>query len=98
MANKTWKRSNSFIYGEIGERLSGIRESQVYEYSANSLTNWYITEAGNLKAAKKYKCPDHKNAERFVILQKCLVLNPLEWQHPILNILFYSTMNMKQLN
>ena len=55
MANKTWKRSNSFMYGEIGERLSGIRESQVYEYSANSLTNWYITEAGNLRAAKQYR-------------------------------------------
>ena len=55
MATKNWKRTNSFMYGEIGERLSGIRESQVYEYSANSLTNWYITEAGNLRAAKQYR-------------------------------------------
>ena len=36
MATKNWKRTNSFMYGEIGERLSGIRESQVYEEEGNS--------------------------------------------------------------
>lgn len=50
-----WNRANFFVYGEIGNRLNGIRETEVYKYSANSLTNWYITEAGNLKAAKKYR-------------------------------------------
>ena len=52
---KTWNRSNFFRNGEVGNRLNGIRESEIYEYSANKLTNWYITEAGNLKAAKKYR-------------------------------------------
>ena len=52
---KTWNRSNFFRYGEVGNRLNGIRESEIYEYSANKITNWYITEAGNLKAAKKYR-------------------------------------------
>ena len=51
---KTWNRSNFFRNGEVGNRLNGIRESEIYEYSANKLTNWYITETGNLKAAKKY--------------------------------------------
>ena len=51
---KFWNRSNFFRNGEVGNRLNGIRESEIYEYSANKLTNWYITEAGNLKAAKKY--------------------------------------------
>ena len=55
MAEQIWNRSNFFVHGEVGNRLNGIRETEVYKYSANSLTNWYITEAGNLKAAKKYR-------------------------------------------
>ena len=55
MAEQIWNRSNFFVHGEVGTRLNGIRETEVYKYSANSLTNWYITEAGNLKAAKKYR-------------------------------------------
>ena len=55
MAEQIWNRSNFFIHGEVGNRLNGIRETEVYKYSANSLTNWYVTEAGNLKAAKKYR-------------------------------------------
>lgn len=51
---KAWNRTNFFMNGEVGNRLNGIRESEIYKYSANKLTNWYITEAGNLKAAKKY--------------------------------------------
>ncbi len=51
---KLWDRSNFFMNGEVGNRLNGIRETEIYKYSANKLTNWYITEAGNLKAAKKY--------------------------------------------
>jgi hypothetical protein len=52
---KFWNRSNFFINGEVGNRLNGIRETEIYRYSANKLTNWYVTEAGNLKAAKKYR-------------------------------------------
>ena len=47
-------RRNFFIYGETGERLSGIRESEIYNQSAKELTNFYITQLGNLKIAKKY--------------------------------------------
>ena len=50
-----WKRTNFFVYGEIGNRLNGIRESPVYQQSANSILNWYITESGNLKVAKQYR-------------------------------------------
>ena len=52
--SKLWSRSNFFVNGEVGNRLNGIRETEIYKYSANKLTNWYITETGNLKAAKKY--------------------------------------------
>lgn len=47
-------RRNFFIYGETGERLSGIRESEIYNQSAKELKNFYITQLGNLKIAKKY--------------------------------------------
>ena len=60
---KFWNRSNFFRNGEVGNRLNGIRESEIYEYSANKLTNWYITEAGNLKAAKKYNAINLVNDE-----------------------------------
>ena len=46
-------KSNMFIYGEVGERLSGIRESEIYQQSAQKIENLIINEMGNLKIAKK---------------------------------------------
>lgn len=46
-------KSNMFIYGEVGERLSGIRESEIYQQSAQKIENLIINEMSNLKIAKK---------------------------------------------
>lgn len=46
-------KSNMFVYGEVGERLSGIRESEIYQQSAQKIENLIINEMGNLKIAKK---------------------------------------------
>lgn len=46
-------KSNLFVYGEVGERLSGIRESEIYQQSAQKIENLIINEMGNLKIAKK---------------------------------------------
>ncbi len=54
MANEMIYRNNFFIYGEVGERLNGIRESEIYQQSAREIRNFIITELGNLKFAKKY--------------------------------------------
>lgn len=45
---------NFYLYGEVGDRLGGIRESEVAKYSAKQLTNLVVTELGNVKAAKQY--------------------------------------------
>ena len=50
----TMVRNNFFIYGETGERLSGIRESDIYKNSARTIRNLVLTELGNLKFAKQY--------------------------------------------
>lgn len=47
-------RSNFFINGETGERLSGIRELEIYKNSAQKIRNLVVTELGNLKFAKQY--------------------------------------------
>lgn len=47
-------KSNIFTYGEVGERLSGIRESEIYQQSAQRIENLIITEMGNLKIAKDF--------------------------------------------
>lgn len=47
-------RNNIFSYGEVGERLSGIRESEIYSQSAKKIENLVINEIGNLKLAKKW--------------------------------------------
>lgn len=47
-------RNNFFINGETGERLSGIRESEIYRNSAQKIRNLVLTELGNLKFAKQY--------------------------------------------
>lgn len=30
-------KNNMFVYGEVGERLSGIRESEIYQQSAQGV-------------------------------------------------------------
>lgn len=45
--------ANLFNYGEVGERLSGIRDSEIYQQSAQKIENLVINEMGNLKIAKK---------------------------------------------
>ena len=45
--------NNIFNYGEIGERLSGVRETEIYQQSAQRIENFVINEMGNLKIAKK---------------------------------------------
>lgn len=47
-------RNNFFVNGETGERLSGIRESEIYKNSARIIRNLVLTELGNLKFAKQY--------------------------------------------
>lgn len=51
---ETIVRNNFFLYGETGERLSGIRESEIYRNSARVIRNLVVTELGNLKMAKQY--------------------------------------------
>lgn len=45
--------NNMFTYGEVGERLGGLRESEIYQQSAQKIENLIINEMGNLKIAKK---------------------------------------------
>ncbi|WP_338980717.1 hypothetical protein [Fusobacterium nucleatum] len=58
-------RINLFNYGEVGERLAGIRESEIHQQSAQKIENFVINEMGNLKIAKKWKENILKNAELF---------------------------------
>ena len=48
------ERKNIFNYGEVGTRLNGIRESEIYLQSAREIENFYITESGTLKVGKEY--------------------------------------------
>lgn len=50
----TIARNNYFLYGETGERLQGIADSEIYQSSARVIRNLIITELGNLKIAKQY--------------------------------------------
>lgn len=45
--------NNIFNYGEVGERLSGIRDTEIYQQSAQKIENFVINEMGNSKIAKK---------------------------------------------
>ena len=54
-------KSNMFIYGEVGERLSGIRESEIYQQSAQKIENLIINEMGNLKIAKKLEATNFQH-------------------------------------
>lgn len=47
-------KNNMFTYGEVGERLGGIREADIYQQSAQVIENLIINEMGNLKSAKKF--------------------------------------------
>ena len=47
--------NNIFNYGETGERLGGIRDTEIYQQSAQKIENFVINEMGNLKIAKKLK-------------------------------------------
>ncbi|MFA6708392.1 MAG: hypothetical protein WCR79_01685 [Fusobacterium sp.] len=54
MANEVYKLNNIWNYGEIGERLAGIRNSEIYNQGAKSITNFLVTDIGSLKVAKTY--------------------------------------------
>ena len=43
-----------FNYGEVGESLEGLRDSQIAQQSAKELKDFYITEMGTLRVAKDY--------------------------------------------
>lgn len=51
---KKWINDNLYIYGETGERLSGVRSSDIYKNSANGITDFDITELGTLEVAKQF--------------------------------------------
>ena len=48
-------RSNFFQYGELGERIAGIRDSEIHKNSANEILNMTITEVNTLRVAKQYR-------------------------------------------
>ena len=54
-------KNNLFVYGEVGERLSGIRESEIYQQSAQKIENLIINEMGNLKIAKKLEATNFQH-------------------------------------
>lgn len=54
-------KNNMFVYGEVGERLSGIRESEIYQQSAQKIENLIINEIGNLKIAKKLEATNFQH-------------------------------------
>ena len=47
--------NNSFQYGIVGNRITGKRESEIYQYSARGLNNFLITDIGTLKVAKQFE-------------------------------------------
>lgn len=47
--------NNFFVFGEVGKRLAGIRESEIARGSARHIRNLLVTELGNLKFAKQWK-------------------------------------------
>lgn len=48
------KTQNIFRYGEVGTALDGFRDSEMSDQSANTLKNFYISEMGTLRVAKRY--------------------------------------------
>lgn len=53
--NKRKIISNSWQYGEIGDRANGFRMSDIYNNSAREITNMIVTDLGTLKVAKEFK-------------------------------------------
>lgn len=49
---------NIFTYGTVGERLAGIRNSEVYSQGLKQITNMLVTDVGSLRVLKQY---DRKN-------------------------------------
>lgn len=47
-----------FNYGEVGDSLNGFRNSEISMQSAKSIKNFYVSEMGTLRVAKKYE--EHK--------------------------------------
>ncbi len=45
---------NKFIAGETGERISALRQDDLYKVSASNIEDFLITDLGNLKIAKQY--------------------------------------------
>lgn len=45
---------NTWIYGEVGDRLLAQRTSQIYKASAKTIVNMLITNTGTLRIAKKF--------------------------------------------
>ncbi|MGL5712771.1 MAG: hypothetical protein ACRCX2_07110, partial [Paraclostridium sp.] len=45
---------NIFRYGQVGTALDGFRDSEIAEQSTHTLNNFYISEMGTLRVAKKY--------------------------------------------
>lgn len=60
-------KTNMFTYGEVGERLSGLRETEIYQQSAQKIENFIINEMGNLKIAKKLAISTFPHSLREVI-------------------------------
>lgn len=54
---------NMFTYGEVGNRLLGMRDSEIYKQSAKKIENFIINEIGNLRIATDF---DKKDAEIFI--------------------------------
>ncbi|MGL5712192.1 MAG: hypothetical protein ACRCX7_07130 [Cetobacterium sp.] len=45
---------NIFRYGAVGTALDGFRDSEIADQSTHTLNNFYISEMGTLRVAKKY--------------------------------------------
>lgn len=47
-------RQSLWVTGEVGDRLTAIRDTELYQRSAHTIKNLLVTELGNLKFAKSY--------------------------------------------
>lgn len=53
--------NNFFVFGEVGKRLAGIRDSEIARGSARFIRNLLVTELGNLKFAKQWETVPKSN-------------------------------------
>lgn len=53
--NREFTYQSMFNYGEVGDSLNGFRNSEIAMQSAKSIRNFYISEMGTLRIAKKYE-------------------------------------------